>query len=123
MATRTQWNDARINPKGSQALKGVDKRVKLTDDDRAEIRKLSQAPHSYSQRELARAFGVSRRLITFVLFPERLAHQKALYKERRKDGRYYNKDAWRLTQQKHRAHLREVNPELGTTMKGEKQST
>jgi len=119
MATRKQWDTARINPAGSQPLKGLDKRVKLTDDDRAEIRRLSQAPHSYSQRELARAFGVSRRLVTFVLFPERLAPARALFKERRKDGRYYDKEKHTQAQRNHRAHLREVNPALN---EGDKRS-
>lgn len=36
-------------------------------------------------------FMRSPRLISFVLFPERLSHNTALFKERRKDGRYYNR--------------------------------
>jgi len=116
MATRKQWSTARINPTGSQALKGLDKRVKLTDDDRARILALHKRGE-YSQRELARAFGVSRKLIQLIISPERLAHHKALYKARRADGRYYNKEKNTLAQRKHRAHLREINPELTTGSK------
>ena len=104
MATRQQWTDARITP-------AHDKRRKLAPEDRARILALHKRG-DYSQRELARAFGVSRRLITFVLYPERALHAAAQFKERRKDGRYYNKDDWRDAQRKHRAHLRKIKPAL-----------
>jgi len=41
----------------------------------------------------------SRRLIQFVLFPEREKHCAELYKERAKDGRYYHK-------KRHTAYMR-----------------
>lgn len=46
-----------------------------------------------SQRVLAKKYGVSRRLITFILSPEKASYAKLLYKARRKDKRYYNRFA------------------------------
>jgi hypothetical protein len=48
-------------------------------------------------REIARIMEgrCSRRTIQYILYPERLAVVKAQFKERRKDGRYYNKDKHR----------------------------
>jgi hypothetical protein len=40
---------------------------------------------------LAREFGVSKRMIQFIVNPQSHERAKEQYKERRKDGRYYNK--------------------------------
>jgi len=112
MATRTQWHTARINTAGSPSTFGIDKRVKLTDDDHARILSLHRA--GTATREIARQFeGIcSRRMIQFIIDPAKLARQKEYYKERRKDGRYYSTDKQREAIRKHRAHLREIHPEL-----------
>lgn len=47
---------------------------------------------SKSQRATARHFGVSRSLIRFICFPDKLASHKEKYKEKQKDGRYYRKE-------------------------------
>jgi len=57
---------------------------------------------SKSQRATARHFGVSRQLIRYICFPEKLANHKEKSKERRKDGRYYYKG------EKHKGCMREV---------------
>lgn len=61
-----------------------------------------------SQRVTAKRFGVSRRLITFILYPERL---RALQEAQRKahHWRTYRqpKEKWRETMAKHRAKKRE----------------
>lgn len=80
-----------------------DKRVKLTDAQREEIRELYKLP-DYSQRRLAGQFGVSRRLISFILDPKKQERQKEQYAQRRKDGRYYNKDAHTKSIREHRHH-------------------
>lgn len=82
-----------------------DKRVKLTDEQREEIRELYKLP-DYSQRRLAGQFGVSRRLIQFILDPEKQAAAKAGYAERRKDGRYYDpeKHTEQIREHRHRKH-------------------
>ena len=68
-----------------------DRRRKLTEDDKFEIVRLRKE-HNLSQRTLARMFGVSRKLIIFIIDPERYERAKAQYKERRKDGRYYDRE-------------------------------
>lgn len=71
-----------------------DKRIKLTDDDRQEIRKLYNTG-TFSQRQLAKMFNVSRRSIQFVLDPEKLRKNQEQRIERAKDGRYYDKEKQR----------------------------
>lgn len=68
-----------------------DRRRKLTEDDKIEIVRLRKE-HNLSQRTLARMFGVSRKLIIFIIDPERHERAKAQFKERRKDGRYYDRE-------------------------------
>ena len=86
-----------------------DRRRKLTEDDKFEIVRLRKE-HNLSQRTLARMFGVSRRLIIFIIDPEKYKRAKAQFKERRKDGRYYDREtntiAVRNTRQyKHKLYL------------------
>jgi transposase len=64
-----------------------DRRIKLTDEDREQIRTLG-----LSQRALARMFGVSRRTIQFILHPEKLEENKKQRKERGGWKQYYNKE-------------------------------
>lgn len=78
-----------------------DKRVKLTDEQREQIRELYKLP-DYSQRRLAGQFGVSRRLITFILDPEKEKAAKQAFAERQKDGRYYDKDTHNKAMREHR---------------------
>lgn len=75
-----------------------DRRRKLTDAQREEVR--TQHAQGASQRALSTSYGVSRRLISFILDPAKEAASKAAYAERRKDGRYYNPE-------KHTAQVRE----------------
>lgn len=86
-----------------------DRRRKLTEDDKFEIVRLRKE-HNLSQRTLARMFGVSRGLIIFIIDPEKHERAKAQFKERRKDGRYYDREtntiAVRNTRQyKHKLYL------------------
>ena len=80
-----------------------DKRVKLNEAERTKILELYKSG-GYSMRELARMFEVSARLIGFCVHPNKLERSRELYKERRKDGRYYNKDKWRVQNRKHRRY-------------------
>lgn len=84
-----------------------DKRVKLTDDDKQQIRD-EYATGNYSQRALAAKWGVSRRSIQFAINPESLEQAKKLYNERRKDGRYYDKDKHAKATREHRDHKKEL---------------
>lgn len=84
-----------------------DRRRKLTEDDKFEIVRLRKE-HNLSQRTLARMFGVSRRLIVFIIDPEKNERYKVRYKERRKDGRYYDRETHRKTIKNHRAYKQQL---------------
>ena len=64
-----------------------DRRVKLTDTQRCEIRERYKAGN-VSTYTLANEYGVSRRTIDFVLHPDRYERCREQFKERRRDGRY-----------------------------------
>jgi len=85
--------------------RGKDSRVKLTEEERKEIKSLYG---QISQRKLAKLFGVSRRLIIFIGCPEKLRRAKELYKERRKDGRYYKKERHTKHIKKYRRHKKNI---------------
>ena len=97
---RAWWKKARIG-------KEHDGRRKLNEEQKEHIRSLYKK--GMGIRAIARKYeGIcSRRLIQFVIFPERREHAKKLLAERRKDGRYKpTKEEWRKTMKKHRAKLR-----------------
>ena len=81
-----------------------DRRVKLTDEQREEIRE-KYVTGLYSQRKLAEEYGVSRRLITFVLDDEKAKRAAEQRKERNADGRYKpTKERWAKTMREHRQY-------------------
>lgn len=84
-----------------------DRRVKLKDADRIKIAELYKGG-GYSLGELANMYEVSRRTIQFCVYPERLKYNKQLFKERRKDGRYYDKDKWREQNKNHRRYKQKL---------------
>lgn len=88
--------------------KELDRRVKLTDKQREEIRD-KYATGLYSQRTLAKEYNVSRRLITFVLDEEKQKRNAELLKERKLDGRYKpTKEEWAKTVREHRKYKQEL---------------
>lgn len=64
-----------------------DRRQKLTPEQKDEIRHLYNTTDT-SQRKLAKQFGVSRRLITFVLDADREERNQRLLKQRKAKGLY-----------------------------------
>lgn len=68
-----------------------DRRVKLTDDDKALVRWLSEE-EQLSQRVLASQFNVSRRTIQFILDPQKLIDNKKRREERGGWSQYYDKE-------------------------------
>ena len=84
--------------------KGFDRRVKLTDEEREEIRKLHK--EGLKIREIARMFEgkCSRRLIQLVIYPERLEEHYRKQKEGKKWMTYYDKDKHREYVRGHRAY-------------------
>lgn len=83
---------------------GNDKRRKLTDEQRVQIVELSKK--GYSQRQLASMFDVSRRLIGFIVNPDKLAEFKA--KRKGKSKEYYSTEKHRKYMRVHREHKREL---------------
>ncbi len=78
----------------------LDRRVKLTPEQRVEIRH----EHEFggkSYNALARMYSVSKRLVQFICCPEKEEQAKRRFKELRADGRYYNKE-------KHTASVRDL---------------
>lgn len=65
----------------------LDRRRKLTEDQKDLIRWLREE-EGLSQRKLAAMFGVSRRLITYILDPEKEKRNKTIQKKHRQEGRY-----------------------------------
>lgn len=84
-----------------------DKRVKLTDSDKEEIKKEYESGN-ISINALARKYGVSKRLIQFTLFPERKEKAKEMFAERQKDGRYYDKEKHKEYMKSHREHKKDL---------------
>lgn len=88
----------------------LDKRVKLTDEDKSNIRK-EYEEGTISINALSRKYNVNKRSIQFILFPERLEKAKKDYAERRKDGRYYDKDKHNVSTNMHRKYKQELYKE------------
>jgi hypothetical protein len=83
-----------------------DKRIKLTDKDKEEIK---QYYGKISQRKLANFYGVSRRLIIFVACPEK--HKKNLQDRKNRGGskQYYNKEKQREYMKRYRKYKQQLN--------------
>ena len=85
-----------------------DRRIKLNDKQREEIRK-KYTTGMYSQRNLAEEYGVSRRLITFILDPDKAKKNAEQLKQRRADGRYKpTKEEWAAIMREHRQYKQEL---------------
>lgn len=81
-----------------------DRRVKLSENQKEEIKHKYELG-TYSQRALAREYNVSRRLISFILFPEKAEICKEQLKRRKADGRYKpSKEKWAETMREHRKY-------------------
>lgn len=80
------------------------RRIKFTDEDKSTIR--GRHANGMSIRAITKTFEkkISRRMVQLILFPDRAARQKEQFKERRKDGRYYNKEKHRLAVKKTRTY-------------------
>lgn len=83
----------------------LDKRVKLTYEQKMEIINLYGIK---SQRQLAKEYNVSRRLIQFIGDPEK--HQKNLLRREERGGskQYYNKEKNTKTMREHRQRKQEL---------------
>lgn len=86
--------------------KELNRSIKLTEEDKVNI--ISNHYKGMSQRALARYFNVSRRLISFVLFPERLLINKQQRLESGGSKQYYNKDKQKFYSQKTREYRKQL---------------
>jgi len=78
-----------------------DRRKKLTASQKQEIVSLKG---KISQRSLARMFGVDRRTISFILYPEKLEENKKRRAERGGSKQYYNKENHTASMREHRKY-------------------
>lgn len=81
----------------------LDKRVKLTQEQKVEIAEL-YSTGNYSLNGLAKMYNVSKRTVHFIVKPETLENAKKQFAERQKDGRYYDKDKHNAYMKEHRDH-------------------
>lgn len=80
-----------------------DRRKKLNEEEKEEVRRLY--PQIQSQRKLAEMFGVSRRLITFILDPVKEIDNKRRQKEKKVTGYVrYSKQQWAAIMRDHRRY-------------------
>lgn len=91
MPYKFEYNKIKLPP-------NKDARRKLTEAEKERIRRLYSSG-SYSQRELAGKFNVSRRLIVFTIYPERLKKLQQHKKDIKYHLKAYNKD-------KHREYIK-----------------
>lgn len=85
--------------------KRLDRRVKLTDNDRVEIQKLKGR---MTQSAAAKMYNVSRRIIQFIWFPEQLEENKRARKLRGGSKQYYNKEKHRKAMKEHREYKKKL---------------
>ena len=85
-----------------------DGRVKLPKHAYREIYDLYNIYGAYSQKELAEMYGVSKRLIGFIVNPESYERNKELAKNR---NYYPGKDRWREIMKTHRKKKRKLELE------------
>jgi hypothetical protein len=85
-----------------------DGRRALSKKQKEEIRKLYKEKNHLSQRQLAKKFGVSRRLIVFTIYPERLKKLQEYQKNIKHWNKYYNTDKRREYMRTYRAKKRKL---------------
>ena len=83
-----------------------DRRRRLTDDDREDIQRDAAAGDSLHM--IAARYGVSRRLVQFILYPERLEQNKLRRAARGGSRAYYDKNKNTATMRAHRAYKTEL---------------
>lgn len=85
--------------------KKLDRRCKLSDEQREEIKGLKE---KMTQSSVAKAYGVSRRLIQFIWYPEQHEENKRRRAERGGSKQYYDREKHNEAMREHRAYKREL---------------
>ena len=83
-----------------------DRRIKLTDEQRQDIRELHSA--GLAQRELARRYRVDRRLISFIVNPAGYEENKKRRAERGGSKVYYEKEKHKNYIKSHRRYKQDL---------------
>ncbi len=83
----------------------LDRRVKLTSEEKEDIHANAMG---LSQRALARAYGVSRRTIQFVLDPQKLIENKKRRAERGGSMQYYDREKNTSSIKEHRDYKKKL---------------
>jgi hypothetical protein len=86
--------------------KKLDRRIKIPKSEYPVIFELHK--NGEFIRAIARLYNVNKRLIQFILFPERL---KKNYQNRLDHGgskQYYDKDKWKIVMREHRQYKRSL---------------
>lgn len=83
-----------------------DRRIKIPSSEHPYIK--TRYKNGESLRQIAGDYGVDKRLIQFILYPERLALNKKLRQVRGGSKIYYNKDKWRETMREHRSYKKKL---------------
>lgn len=95
---------SRIKIEGTQ----YDRRRRLSEGQKAMIRRLRET-EKLSYNQIAKQFGVSKRLIIFICCPDKEKIAREQFKERRKDGRYApTREAWNETMREHRHYKQQL---------------
>jgi len=93
---------------GGNVPPSKDKRIKLTEEQRTAI----YTEHHFggaSMRGLALEYGVSRRLVSFICYPEKKEQNLKRREELGGSKAFYNKERHREYTAKHRAHKKELH--------------
>jgi len=100
-------------PYKSEALKiehtEHDRRIKLTGEQREKIKEKYAV--GISQRRLAKMYGVSRRLISFIINPSALEENLKRREEKGGSKVYYNKEKHREAIKNHRRYKQKLKIE------------
>lgn len=87
-----------------------DRRVKLNDVQREEIKELRKLGLSY--RVIAERYEVSKSLIILVCNPDIAERKRLAFIERSREGRYKpDKEEWAATMREHRAYKHKLHKE------------
>lgn len=84
---------------------GLDRRVKLSAEQKAEIRENIE---SLSLNALAAKYGVSKRTVQFIKDPQKLAENKLRRKERGGSAQYYDREKHNAYMQDHRLYKKDL---------------
>lgn len=89
-----------------------DKRSKLLPCQKERIYQMYNVEQGFSQRQLAKMFGVSRRTIQFTIDPSKLDANKERRQERGGSKIYYDREKHTKAMKKHRHHKKETLSKL-----------